>query len=436
MQDQATGALEPGVLPTFRLFIGMQLLIGIVGMLANWLLPFGPSAPVPSHFPGMGVVSGVANQSTLIVLVSLPLFIYLSLPGLLRLLKGLYLPVGIIWASVWPMLIPYIEFYTARAGAENSPELLQRALWQQVILLFIPLIVISWQYSIRQVVLFCLLTTLLNHVLLFSVSAAMESGEFRAPLGLILVQAVGFFLVGHMIANLVQVQREQRHSLVEANRRLAQYASTVEQLTLSRERNRLARELHDVLAHTLSGLAVELEGLRVSLGPDPARASMLLAHSQEAVREGLAETRRALQELRARPLEDLGLALAVQALAENYGGRSGLHIDLRLERDPGDGHPPDVQQCVYRIAQEALANVDAHAKAHNVRVVLEQADGRLKLTVTDDGCGFDPSTLQGNLHFGLLGMRERAEMLGGSLSIESQPGRGTQISFLYQGGPT
>jgi signal transduction histidine kinase len=268
--------------------------------------------------------------------------------------------------------------------------------------------------------------------MLFSSFTVIETALFRSFLGIVVVQVVAFLLVGHMIAKLVRVQREQRHNLTEANQRLAQYASTVEKLTVSRERNRLARELHDVLAHTLSGVAVELEGLRSMLRLDPERAATLLNHSQQAIREGLTETRRALQELRAQPLEDLGLALAVQTLADCYASRSDFRIDLDIEQELGD-YPVDVQQCVYRIAQEALANVADHARAQNARVVLKRDQDQLKLTITDDGCGFDPTTLEENLHYGLLGIRERAEMLGGGLTIESQVGKGTQITFSYKG---
>jgi signal transduction histidine kinase len=128
----------------------------------------------------------------------------------------------------------------------------------------------------------------------------------------------------------------------------------------------------------------------------------------------------------------LGLALAVQTLAESYAGRYDFRIDLSIERDLDD-MPVDVQQCVYRIAQEALANVADHAQAQNAQVVLNRERDRLRLIVRDDGCGFDPRLPGEERHYGLLGMRERAEMIGGNLSIESQVGKGTQVSFSYGG---
>jgi len=235
-----------------------------------------------------------------------------------------------------------------------------------------------------------------------------------------------------MLINLMNGQWDQRQRLSEANARLALYASTLEQLTISRERNRLARELHDVLAHTLSGVAVELEGLRAMLRLDVERANAPLSHSLQAIREGLSETRRALKELRARPLDDLGMALAVRALAESYAGRFDFGIELSIDPDVGD-YPPEVQQCVYRIAQEALTNIAEHAQAHHAQLVLKRDRDHLRLIIRDDGCGFDVNLGAADEQYGLLGMRERSELIGGSLAVTSQVGKGTQISFSYGG---
>jgi two-component system sensor histidine kinase UhpB len=162
---------------------------------------------------------------------------------------------------------------------------------------------------------------------------------------------------------------------------------------------------------------------------------VLLNHSLTAIREGLTDTRRALQELRAKPLEDMGLALAVQALAESYAGRFDLKVDLSIDKDLGD-YPVEVQQSVYRVAQEALENVANHAQAQTVQVVLKQELSQLSLSIRDDGCGFDPGELVRQIpgnerRYGLWGMRERAELIGGSLSVDSQVGNGTRICFSY-----
>jgi signal transduction histidine kinase len=244
-----------------------------------------------------------------------------------------------------------------------------------------------------------------------------------------------FLVVGYLVSNLVKVQREQQLRLVEANRRLAYYAATLEQLTISRERNRVARELHDVLAHTMSGVAVELEGVRAMLRVDIDQAETLLAQSLLAVREGLSETRRALQALRASPLEDLGLALAIRNLAESIPGRAGLGTDIQIEQEIND-YPIEVQQTFYRVAQEALTNVVLHAQASQVNICLLHDGDGLKLEIRDNGIGFDEKNINLDQKYGLIGIRERVEMMNGQLTISSKPGEGTQIVLFFQSDPT
>jgi signal transduction histidine kinase len=421
---KASREVESGLLPTFRLFIGMQLAITALDVITHWLLaPFPPA-------------SAVVPLAVFSLLSPGLLFVYLSIPVLPRTFKSMYLPIGIVWAAAGAMAGPILDAYIAlsnlHATADNAPELhAQVLLWRQIILLLIPLVVLSWQYAMRQVVVFCALTSVLNIVLLGRTTLFQESIA-SSLLGIIVVQTMIFLLVGLMIVKLMNVQREQRQRLSEANARLAQYASTLEQLTISRERNRMARELHDVLAHTLSGVAVELEGLRAMLRQDLERANVLLSHSLHAIREGLSETRRALKELRAQPLDDLGLALAVRNLAESYATRFEFDIELTIDPDVGE-YAAEVQQCVYRIAQEALTNIAEHAQAQSAQLVLKQDRDRLRLIIRDDGCGFDVNDGAADEQYGLLGMRERAAMIGGSLAVTSRVGKGTQISFAYGG---
>lgn len=410
---KSTRALEPGLLPTFRLFVGIELVITAL-VLVHWFI-----VPFPLH----------AQTGRLVVYSLLQpglLFIYLSSPALQHRLKSLYLPVAIIWAVAGPVLDPYTHLINLHTTENTVQEIVAQAvLWRQMILLLIPLIVVSWQYKMRQVLWFCELTMILNIAIL-----SFQGIISTSLLGITLVQTIVFFLVGQMIVRLMQEQRQQRQHLTAANARLAHYASALEQLTISRERNRMARELHDVLAHTLSGVAVELEGSRAMLRLDPERASTLLNHSLQAIREGLTKTRRALKELRAKPLEDVGLALAVRMLAESYASQFGFSIELEIEQDL-DNLPAEIQQCVYRIAQETLTNVGNHAQAQKVQVSLKQDNGQLHLSIRDDGCGFDLNLPAEEYHYGLLGIRERADLSGGVLAIESQIGKGTGVFFSY-----
>ena len=197
----------------------------------------------------------------------------------------------------------------------------------------------------------------------------LEALESPLVTGSIVARTTTFMVSGWLVGRLMTGQRKQRQAMKEANRKLTHHAATLEQLTTTRERNRLARELHDTLAHTLSAVAVQLEAANVLWSTKPEQAHARLQKSIEVTRSGLTETRRVLQDLRASPLEDLGLALAVRNLAESTASRSGLKLDLHIADRLGSV-PPDIEQAVYRIAQEALVNVISHANARNLTVQL------------------------------------------------------------------
>jgi signal transduction histidine kinase len=260
-------------------------------------------------------------------------------------------------------------------------------------------------------------------------------------LGWLVLQAAMMLIVGYIIVQLVSIQREQRSALAQAyeqqaaaNRQLQQYAATLEELTISRERNRLARELHDTLAHSLSALAVQLEAVR-SLWPiDPSRSRAILDEADETVRRGLMEARRALQDLRASPLQDLGLILALEDLAKAAAERSGASLELSLPRQIDASLSSAAEQGVYRIAQEALENVVRHAEARTISVRLDQSDHKLILVVGDDGQGFVPDSQSSPPtdtpdQLGIQGMQERASLIGGQLEIATQEGQGTTLQL-------
>jgi signal transduction histidine kinase len=249
----------------------------------------------------------------------------------------------------------------------------------------------------------------------------------------IFVRTVFFLVAGHMIAHIMQRQRDQRQSLLEANRQLRHYAATLEQLAVTQERNRMSRELHDTLSHTLSGLAVQLEASRSLWRSAPERSYAMLEDSLLATRTGLTESRKAIQALRASPLEDLGLALALRNLAESAAGRAGAILSLEI-LPVLEKLAPDVEQCIFRVAQESLENVVRHSEAQHLTVQLVREDTRLVLGIHDDGRGFDPAQVDPNKQFGLKGLRERVAMFAGELQIHSQPGQGTTIRLVLEPG--
>lgn len=188
------------------------------------------------------------------------------------------------------------------------------------------------------------------------------------------------------------------------------------------ERNRLAREIHDTIAQDLSAIAFQLEAAEALLAQksDPERVRRSVTAALDLTRKGLEEARRSVLDLRAAPLEGRTLPAALAALAEEAG----------VTFEPSSSVvalPPAVEVGLYRIAQEALQNALRHAEATRVVLRLEASPDRVRLTVQDDGKGFPEGTASSG-RFGLVGMQERARLLGGSFQVESSPGAGTRIT--------
>jgi signal transduction histidine kinase len=291
-------------------------------------------------------------------------------------------------------------------------------------------VITAWQYPFRSVVGFIVFTTAVELLALIPEVEAIDTDTLLL-LGVPAVRAFAFGTVGHIVSRLTATQREQREALMTANVQLAQHAQTLAQLAASRERNRLARELHDTLAHTLSGLAVNLEALKTVMPSDAGEANRMLDDSLAITRTGLGETRRALRALRAQPLEDLGLSLALRNLATSLAARAELALDLELTHDLS-GLPPETEQNLYRIVQEGLENIARHADARYVALRLLRGDEGLVLTLEDDGRGFAPADASAELSYGLRGMRERAEEIGAQLTVASTPGTGTLVTVILK----
>jgi two-component system, NarL family, sensor kinase len=191
------------------------------------------------------------------------------------------------------------------------------------------------------------------------------------------------------------------------------------------ERNRLAREIHDTLAQDLSAIAFQLEAAEALLAQraEPERVRRSVSAALDLARQGLEETRRSVLDLRAAPLEGRTLPAALAALSE--GAETPA---VTFEAEGADVRlPPAVEVGLYRIAQEALQNALRHAAAARIRIRLETSPDRVRLTVQDDGRGFAMEGAAAS-RFGLVGMRERAHLLGGSFQIESSPGAGTRVT--------
>jgi signal transduction histidine kinase len=193
------------------------------------------------------------------------------------------------------------------------------------------------------------------------------------------------------------------------------------------ERARLAREIHDTLAQGFVGISSQLDAVAMCL-PDPTPARKHLDLARRMARHSLTEARRSVMDLRSSVLEGQNLAAALESGARQWTAGTGMEVDVEAET-PGKPLPEEMEQHLLRIAQEAVTNVVKHAGATRIAIQLSAEARRLYLRVKDNGRGFVPdgafSSVTG--HFGVLGMRERAERLGGELRLESLPGEGTEV---------
>ena len=193
-----------------------------------------------------------------------------------------------------------------------------------------------------------------------------------------------------------------------------------------RERRHIARELHDEAGQALLSLRYGLRLLErdVADGGDVAERVTELLRTTDAVIDGL---HRLAADLRPASLDHLGLEAALRQHARATAGTHGLHVRFKARGFTGERLPAVVETALFRVVQEAVTNVVRHARARRVDVLLEHRGDRVLAMVEDDGIGFEPESAQDGEHYGLLGLRERAEALGGSLTVESAPGSGTTI---------
>lgn len=190
------------------------------------------------------------------------------------------------------------------------------------------------------------------------------------------------------------------------------------------ERRRIARELHDSTSQNLTSLIVGLKTLETTC--DDPRISHQARELRSVASQTLNEVHEISMRLRPRLLDDLGLSAALERQVEEWRDRHRIPVDLLIHtRD--ERLPDEVETAVYRIVQESLTNVARYAEAHTVSILVERRGNAIVTVIEDDGRGFDVDLIKKDRHLGLMGMQERAELLGGTLTIESAPGKGTSI---------
>ncbi len=239
----------------------------------------------------------------------------------------------------------------------------------------------------------------------------------------------GFLFFGAFGYALVEAEAAREESqrllddLQEAHRKLQEYTKQAEELAAAKERNQLARELHDTLGHRLTVVAVHLDAARRLVHREPDRAAEVIGAAREQVREALSELRSTVATLR-HPLSEESLPRALTSLAERFSDATGIEVSLDVPRD-WPALPQEIRLALYRVGQEALTNVQRHARASRVWLRLRRDGQYVRLVVEDDGAGIPSGAAERG--FGLRGMQERMERLDGELSVGNRPGGGTRL---------
>jgi len=211
---------------------------------------------------------------------------------------------------------------------------------------------------------------------------------------------------------------------MRAQQELASFAAEASGVR-EQEKSRIARELHDELAQSLTALKMDTIWLRDNLRQDPQAAVARLGEMLAMLDNAVASTRRIAADLRPLVLDDLGLVPALEWLVQNFRQRTGIACELAADEDLDLAEP--YATSVFRMIQESLQNVAKHANAKNVSVTVERRDDELVLTVEDNGVGFRVEDPRKPQSLGLVGLRERAHLLRGDVLVDSEPGRGTRI---------
>jgi signal transduction histidine kinase len=215
--------------------------------------------------------------------------------------------------------------------------------------------------------------------------------------------------------------------LQEANQKLRVYSQQVQELAAAEERNRLARELHDSVTQIIFGLTLSAQAARILLDRDPAKVAVQLDHMQVLAKNALGEMRALIQQLHPSSAAEDGLAAGLRRLAKERQASDGLYVDLKIN---GEQHlSPKIEEALMRVAGEALNNIVKHARTSQAAIILNLGNrDRITLCIEDNGVGFDPAKARSQKgHLGLTSMYERIRALGGTISIDSKPGKGTTM---------
>ncbi len=268
------------------------------------------------------------------------------------------------------------------------------------------------------------LSPLVNGLLLGVLSLAFTIGAgVSAGMQILLGLGAGFLFMS-VFTRATENERLARQQLEAAHQQLAEYAAQVGQLATMRERNRLAREVHDSLGHYLTVINVQLEVVTKLLESNPNKALEAAKRAKELASEGLSEVRRSVAALRPSPIEDRPLPDALQSLAAT-AREAGLIVTFE-QNGQLRALTPEVETVIYRATQEALTNIRKHAHASSAHIRLAYAATQVQLSIRDNGVG----RRHDEDNVGLTALRERAAALNGTVSADNHPDGGFQIEVM------
>ncbi len=259
-------------------------------------------------------------------------------------------------------------------------------------------------------------------------SDLLAAFQARTAITLLVSLALGLGMAAFSTRKILQLEESayaRYHEVAEARRQLADLSASLVEAQEA-ERRSLSRELHDEVGQSLSVVLLELRQMLSGLGG--ARSDEIRQHA-EIIKSQVEGTVRVVRNmallLRPSMLDDLGLIPALRWQAREVSKNTNLDVSVSTEIEAED-LPDEHKTCIYRVVQEALHNCVRHAHAEKVRIAVQERDGELKLTIQDDGRGFDAKHTKG---LGLLGMEERATHLGGTFHVQSAPGQGTTLTL-------
>ncbi len=246
-----------------------------------------------------------------------------------------------------------------------------------------------------------------------------------------LMFGLGLFLV-LMLVNTLLSERQAQEELATMHQQLRQYAFQAEELATVQERNRIARDIHDSLGHALTALNVQLQTAMMLLQQQPERAEPFLQQARRLGVTAMQEVRKSVQALRQENRDEQSLTEMIAAVVDDFRQGTGIETQMVIRGQTAGRDNASVSTAIvnalYRIVQEALTNISKYAQATTVKVEIETTSEIVQMSVVDNGCGFDLGSSIGT-GFGLQGMQERIAALGGTFTLETEPGKGCRLGM-------